>query len=179
LLQCLYVKTNRRPFLNRKPQADRANHAPDLLRHERRDQQKRSAKTSNINKQQKQRSHHATWNMRHAWDTHSTHNTGKLLAATWTPSPDNKTSTGSNNNNSKIPCYFGGFPKRRGCLLFVLWPWPKQDKLSLFSDGLCNDEDDHQMDSILDSELDKLALTLADVIIENQFLILTIVSSHH
>jgi hypothetical protein len=45
---------------------------------------------------------------------------------------------------------------------------------SFFSDGLCNDKDAHQMDSILDLELDvKLDQTLADVIIKNQFLVLT------
>ncbi len=45
---------------------------------------------------------------------------------------------------------------------------------SFFSDGLRNYEDAHQMDSVLVSELDvKLAQTLADVIIENQFLIST------
>ena len=102
------------------------------------------------------------------------------LAATGTPSPDNKTSVSSDDNNSKIPCYFGGFPKIRGCLLFVLWPWPKQEKLSLFLDGLLNVKDAHQMDSILDSELDvKLRQTLDGVIIENQFLISTIDTSHH
>jgi hypothetical protein len=42
-----------------------------------------------------------------------------------------------------------------------------------FLDGLLNVKDAHQMDSILDSELDvKLSQTLDDVIIENQFLIL-------
>jgi hypothetical protein len=51
---------------------------------------------------------------------------------------------------------------------------------SFFLDGLRNDKDAHQMDSILVLELDvKLAQTLADVIIENQFLISTIDSSHH
>ena len=52
---------------------------------------------------------------------------------------------------------------------------------SIFSDGLHNhDKDAHQMDSVLDLELDiKLAQKLADVIIENQFLILTTDSSHH
>ncbi len=30
-----------------------------------------------------------------------------------------------------IPYYFGGIPKIRECL-FVLWLWPKQEKLSLF-----------------------------------------------
>jgi hypothetical protein len=51
---------------------------------------------------------------------------------------------------------------------------------SFFSDGLCNYEDAHQMDSILVSELDvKLAQTLADVIIKNQFLLSTINSLHH
>ena len=51
---------------------------------------------------------------------------------------------------------------------------------SFFSDGLCNYKDAHQMDSSLVSELDvKLAQTLADVIIKNQFLISTIDSSHH
>ncbi len=54
------------------------------------------------------------------------------LAVTGTPSLDNKTSASSNDTNSKIPCYFGGFPKVRGCLLFVLWPWPEQEKLRLF-----------------------------------------------
>ncbi len=54
------------------------------------------------------------------------------LAVTGTPSPGNKTSASSDNNSSKIPCYFGGFTKIRGCLLFVIWPWPKQEKLSLF-----------------------------------------------
>ncbi len=51
----------------------------------------------------------------------------------------------------------------------------------IFSDGLLNDEDAHQLDSILDlSGLDvKLAQTLADVIIKNQFQISTIVSLHH
>jgi hypothetical protein len=64
--------------------------------------------------------------------------------------------------------------------LFVLWPWLKQEKLSVFSNGLCKDEDAHQMDSVLDLELDvKLAQTLADIIIENQFLISTIDRSQH
>jgi hypothetical protein len=65
-------------------------------------------------------------------------------------------------------------------MLFVLWPWPKQEKWSLFLDGLCNYKDAHQMDSVLVLELDvKLTQTLADVIIENQFLISTINSLHH
>jgi hypothetical protein len=39
--------------------------------------------------------------------------------------------------------------------MFVLWPWPKQEKLSLFfSDGLRNNKDAHQMESVLVSELD-------------------------
>ena len=51
---------------------------------------------------------------------------------------------------------------------------------SFFSDGLHNYEDAHQMDRVLVLELDeKLAQTLADVIIENQFLISAINSSHH
>ena len=51
---------------------------------------------------------------------------------------------------------------------------------SFFSDGLRYNEDAHQMVSVLVSELDvKLTQTLADVIIENQFLISTINSLHH
>jgi hypothetical protein len=50
---------------------------------------------------------------------------------------------------------------------------------SIFSDGLLNDKDAHQMDSILDLGLVvKFAQTLPDVIIKNQFLISTINSSH-
>ncbi len=104
------------------------NQAPDLLRCKRRDRQKPSTKTSSKN--------------REAAMTRGTHVTratlavrtmqASRLAGTETPSPDNKTSASSDNNNSKIPCYFGGFPKIRRCLLFVLWPWPKQEKLSLF-----------------------------------------------
>ena len=51
---------------------------------------------------------------------------------------------------------------------------------SFFSDGLLYVKDAHQMDSILDSGLEvKLSQTLADVIIKNQFLILTSDSLHH
>jgi hypothetical protein len=68
-----------------------------------------------------------------------------------------------------IPYYFGGIPKIRGWLLF--WPWPKQEKSSLFLDGLLNFKDAHQMDSIFDLGLDvRLSQTLADIIIKNQFL---------
>ncbi len=50
---------------------------------------------------------------------------------------------------------------------------------SFLLDGLLNVKDAHQMDSILDSGLEvKLSQTLADVIIENQFLILIIDSLH-
>ncbi len=64
--------------------------------------------------------------------------------------------------------------------MFVLWAWPKQEKSSLFLDGLLNVKDAHQMDNILDSELDvKLSQTLDDVIIKNQFLILIIDNSHY
>jgi hypothetical protein len=102
------------------------------------------------------------------------------LAATGTPSLDNKTSMSSEDNNSKIPYYFGGFPKIRGCLLFVLWPWPKQEKLSYF----------FQMVFVITKmpirwtgpslgARCKLAQTLADVIIENNFPVPTIDSSHH
>jgi hypothetical protein len=45
-----------------------------------------------------------------------------------------------------------------------------REVVSFFLDGLCNYKDAHQMDSVLVSELDaKLAQTLANVIIENQF----------
>ncbi len=126
------------------------NQAPDLLRHERRDWQKRSTKTSSKNSTvamtRGTRVTHATLAVRTTQVSQ--------LAATGTLSLDNKTSAIGDNNNSKIPCYFGGFPKIRGCLLFVLWPWPKQEKLSFFSDGLRNNEDAHQMDSVLVLELD-------------------------
>ncbi len=53
-------------------------------------------------------------------------------------------------------------------------------EVEFFFNGLCKDEDAHQMDSILDLELDvKLAQTLADIIIKNQFLISTIDRSQH
>ncbi len=104
------------------------NQAPDLLQRERRDQQKPSTKTSSKNS--------AAAMTRGTRVTRATlavcTTQASWLAATGTPSPDNKTSASSGNNNSKIPCYFGGFPKIRGCLLFVLCPWPKQEKLSLF-----------------------------------------------
>jgi hypothetical protein len=126
------------------------NQAPDLLGREHRDQQKWSTKTSSKNSAAAM-----TRGTRVTRATLAVHTTQvSWLAATGTVSPDNKTSASSDNNNSKIPCYFGGFPKIRGCLLFVLWPWPKQEKLSFFSDGLCNNEDAHQMNSVLVSELD-------------------------
>jgi hypothetical protein len=104
------------------------NQAPDLLRREHRDRQKQSTKTSSKNS--------AATMTRGTRVTRATLTVrtkqASRLAATGTPSPDNATSASSDDNNSKIPCYFGGFPKIRGCLLFVLWPWPKQEKLSLF-----------------------------------------------
>ncbi len=54
---------------------------------------------------------------------------------------------------------------------------PGRNKRSrvFFLDDLLNVKDAHQMDSILDSELDvKLRQTLDDVTIKNQFLILII-----
>ena len=104
------------------------NQAPDLLRRKRRDRQKRSTKTSSKNSAAAM-----TRGTRVTRATLAVRTTqASRLAATGTPSLDNKTSASSDDNNSKIPCYFGGFPKIRGCLLFVLWPWPKQEKLSLF-----------------------------------------------
>jgi hypothetical protein len=52
----------------------------------------------------------------------------------------------------------------------------KTREVEFFLDGLLNVKDAHQMDSILDSELEdvKLSQTLDDVIIKNQFLILII-----
>ncbi len=78
------------------------------------------------------------------------------------------------------PYNFGGIPKIKedACCLF---PGPDQNKKSrvFFLDGLLNVKDAHQMDSILDLELDvKLSQTLNDVTIENQFLILIIDSSY-
>ncbi len=124
----LYVETNRRTFLDRKPRADQTKSSPwsPMTR------APGSSKTINKNKQQKQAAAMArgTRVTRATLTVRTTQ--ASWLAATGTPSPDNKTSTSSNNNNSKIPCYFGGFPKIRGYLLFVLWPWLKQEKLSLF-----------------------------------------------
>ncbi len=78
----------------------------------------------------------------------------RQLAATGTPSPDNKTSASSNDNNSKIPCYFGGFPKKKRILVVRSLALAKTREVeSFFSDGLCNNKDAHQMDSVLVSEL--------------------------
>ncbi len=104
------------------------NQAPDLLRRERRDQQKPSTKLSSKNSAATMTRGTRVTRVTLAVPTTQ----ASRLAASGTPSPDNKTSASSNDNNSKIPCYCGGFPKKRGCLLFVLWPWPKQEKLSLF-----------------------------------------------
>ncbi len=74
------------------------------------------------------------------------------------------------------PNYFGVIPKIRGCFLFVLWPWPKKEKSSLFFRWYAQCQ---RCPSDLDSGLDvTLAQTIADVIIENQFLILIIDSLH-
>jgi hypothetical protein len=104
------------------------NQAPDLLQCKGRDRQKRSTKTSSRNSAAAM-----TRGTRVTRATLAVRTTqASRLAATGIQSLDNKTSASSDDNNSKIPCYFGGFPKIRGCLLFVLWPWPKQKKLSLF-----------------------------------------------
>ncbi len=104
------------------------NQAPDLLRRERRDWQKRSTKTSStISAATMTRGTRVTRTTLAVCTMQASR-----LAVTGTPSLDNKTSASSDDNNSKIPCNFGGFPKIRGCLLFVLWPWPKQEKLILF-----------------------------------------------
>ena len=50
-------------------------HAPDLIRRERRDQQKSK------NKQQKQAQLHDTWKARHARDTRSTYNASELTGS--------------------------------------------------------------------------------------------------
>ncbi len=103
------------------------NHAPDLLRREHWDQQKWSTKTSSKNSAAAMTC--GTCVMRATLTVRTMQ--ASWLAVTGTPSPDNKTNASSNNNNNKIPFYFGGFPKIRGCLLF-LWPWPKQEKLCHF-----------------------------------------------
>ncbi len=76
------------------------------------------------------------------------------------------------------PYYFDGIPKIKedACCLFS---GPGRNKRSrvFFLDGLLNVKDAHQMDNILDRDLElnvKLSQTLDDVIIENQFLILII-----
>ena len=133
----------------------------------------------NKNKQQEQAQPHDTWNARHAHNTHSTDSAGKLTGSIRDTVPRQQDEHEQRQQQQQIPYYFGGILKIRGCLLFVLCPWPKQEKSSLFSDGLLYVKDAHQMDSILDSGLEvKLSQTLADVIIKNQFLILTIDSLH-
>ena len=100
------------------------------------------------NKQQKQRSHHDTWNTCHAWNTHSTNGAGKSTGSIRDTIPRQQDKNKRQQEQQQIPYYFGGIPKIRGYLLFVLWPWPKQEKSSLFfrwssqwqrcpSDGQC------------------------------------------
>ncbi len=83
------------------------------------------------NKQQKQHSLHDMSNMRHACNTCSMSSAGKLTdsAQDTVPRQDEHKWW---QQQQQIRYYFGGFPIIRGCLLFVLWPWPKQEKLSLF-----------------------------------------------
>jgi hypothetical protein len=79
------------------------------------------------------------------------------------------------------PYYFGGIPKIKddACCLFSGPGLLNKRSQVFFLGGLLNVKDAHQMDSILDLELDvKLRQTLDDVTIENQFLILIIDSSY-
>jgi hypothetical protein len=129
----------------------------------------------NKNKQQKQAQPHDRWNARHARYTRSTNSASESTGSVRDTIPRQQESA-SDKNNSATPYYFGGIPKikKDACCLFS---GPGRNKRSrvFFLDGLLNVKDAHQMDSILDSELDvKLRQTLDDVTIENQFLILII-----
>ncbi len=90
----LYAKTNRRPFLTRKPQADRANACPwsptmQVLG---------TTKTKTISKNKCSRQD--SWNTCHTRNTPSTKKQKSRPTASRTPSSDIKTSTSGNNNNS-------------------------------------------------------------------------------
>jgi hypothetical protein len=76
------------------------------------------------------------------------------LAATGTPSLDNKTSASSDDNNSNIPCYLVDFLNKRMLVVRSLALAETREVVSFFSDGLCNYEDAHQMDRVLVLELD-------------------------
>jgi hypothetical protein len=140
-------------------------------------------KTINKNKQLKQRSHHDTWNTRHVRDTRSMHNAGELTSSSRDTVPRQQDKREQRRQQQQNTMLFGRSPKIRGCLLFVLWPCLAETREvdSFFSDSLRNYKDfpsDGQSPS-LGARCVKLAQTLADVIIENQFLISTIDSSHH
>ena len=110
----------------------------------------------NKNKLQKQAQPHDTWNARHARDTGSTNSASESTGSVRDTIPRQQDERKQATTTTATPYYFGGVPEisKRGCLLFVLWPWLKQEKSSLFLDGLLNVKDAHQMDSILDLELE-------------------------
>ncbi len=133
----------------------------------------------NKNKQQKQAQPHDTWNARHARNTRSTYSASESTGSVRDTIPRQQDKHEWQQQQQHHIILVGFLKQKRMLVVRSLALAKTREVESFFLDGLLNVKDAHQMDSILDLELDvKLRQTLNDVTIKNQFLILIIDSSY-